>query len=229
MGEFDLGVIQRSLPYLWSGMVYTLGLTSLAMVVGIGGGTLLAVARLASFKPLAWLAALYVNLMRSVPLVLVIFWFYFLVPLLVQGLTGAAQPQAISAEQTALVSFSLFEIAFYCEIMRAGIQSIPNGQQSAARAMGLTYWQQLQYVILPQAFRNMLPILLSQTIVLFQDTSLVYVISVTDFLGAAAKIAQRDSRLLELYLFAAVVYFVISLALSRLVRSLQKRMRVAVS
>lgn len=229
MGEFDLEVIWRSLPYLGSGMVYSLSLTGLAMVAGIGGGTMLAIARLSSFKPLAWLAGIYVNLMRSVPLVLVIFWFYFLVPLLVQGLTGATEPRAISAEQTALVSFSLFEIAFYCEIMRAGIQSISDGQRSAARSMGLTYWQQLQFVILPQAFRNMLPILLSQTIVLFQDTSLVYVISVTDFLGAAAKVAQRDSRLLEMYVFAALVYFVISLALSRLVRSLQDRMRVAVS
>jgi glutamate/aspartate transport system permease protein len=226
MGDFDFGVIQRSLPYLWTGMQYTLGLTFTAMTGGIFFGTLLAMARLSAFTPLSWLASIYVNLMRSVPLVLVIFWFYFLVPLIAQWLLRSPQPIAIGAERTALVSFTLFEIAFYCEIIRAGIQSIPQGQVAAGRALGLNYGQQMLYVVLPQAFRNMLPILLSQTIVLFQDTSLVYVISVTDFLGAAAKIAQRDSRLIEMYCFAAVVYFIISFCLSRLVRSLQSKISI---
>ena len=124
---------------------------------------------------------------------------------------------------SALVTFTLFEAAYFSEIMRAGIQSIPRGQVSAGYALGLRYWQVMSYVVLPQAFRNMLPVLLTQTIILFQDTSLVYVLSITDFLGAASKIAQRDGRLVEMYLFAAVVYFAISFALSQLVRRLQAR------
>jgi len=227
MGDFDFDVIRRSLPYLFKGMEYTLGLTFTAMIGGIFFGTLLALARLSAIAPLSLVASGYVNLMRSIPLVLVIFWFYFLVPLVGQWITGAPQPLPIGAEKTALVSFTLFEIAFYCEIIRAGIQSIPQGQIGAAKAVGFTYFQQMRYVILPQAFQNMIPILLSQTIVLFQDTSLVYVISVTDFLGAAAKVAQRDSRLVEMYSFVAVIYFVMSFALSRLVRRLQTNIRIA--
>jgi glutamate/aspartate transport system permease protein len=187
----------------------------------------LAMARLSSIKPLTLAATAYVNLMRSVPLVLVIFWFYFLVPLLGQWLTTSATPITVGPDQTALISFTLFEIAYYCEIIRAGIQSIPTGQVSAAKAIGFTYSQQMLYVILPQAFRNMLPVLLTQTIVLFQDTSLVYVISGTDFLGAASKIAQRDSRLIEMYSFAALVYFVISFVLSQLVKVMQAKTSLA--
>ena len=168
----------------------------------------------------------YVNLMRSMPLVLVIFWIYFLVPYIGQWVTGAARPIQVGALMTCIVTFTIFEAAYFCEIMRAGIQSIPRGQTEAAKAIGMTYWQTMRDIILPQAFRNMIPVLLTQTIVLFQDTSLVYVISVTDFLGAASKIAQRDGRLVEMYLFAAAVYFVISLGASILVRKLQRRVAI---
>ena len=137
------------------------------------------------------LAAGYVNLMRSVPLVLVIFWFYFLVPYIGQWVTGASQPIQVGAFVSSLVTFTLFEAAYFAEIMRAGIQSIPRGQVAAAQALGMTYLQTMGYIVLPQAFRNMLPVLLTQTIILFQDTSLVYVLSITDFLGAASKVAQR--------------------------------------
>jgi glutamate/aspartate transport system permease protein len=160
------------------------------------------------------------------PLVLVIFWFYFLVPYIGQWITGASRPIQVGAFLSALVTFTLFEAAYFCEIMRAGIQSIPRGQVQAAQALGMSYWTSMSEIILPQAFRNMLPVLLTQTIILFQDTSLVYVISVTDFLGAASKIAQRDGRLVEMYLFAALVYFVISLAASYGVRRLQQRIAI---
>jgi glutamate/aspartate transport system permease protein len=120
----------------------------------------------------------------------------------------------------------MFEAAYFCEIMRAGIQSIAKGQMSAAYALGLNYWQSMQRIILPQAFRNMLPILLTQTIVLFQDVSLVSLLNVTDFVGASVKIAQRDSRVVELYLFVAIVYFMLCFALSTLVRLLQKRVAI---
>jgi len=224
--NLDFSVVTNALPYLWKGMQYTLQLTATSAVGGLFFGTLLALLRLSSNKILSNLAAGYVNLMRSIPLVLVIFWFFFLVPLIAQGITGAERPLQIGAERTAMITFILFEAAYFCEIMRAGIQSIPRGQVHSAYALGLTYGQSMRLVILPQAFRNMIPVLLTQTIILFQDTSLVYVISATDFVGAASKIAQRDSRLVEMYLFVAAVYFVLCYTLSYLVKLLQKRIAV---
>src|SRR5499425_2296255 len=223
-GSFDWDVIQRSLPYLFKeGMTFTLTLTALAMVLGIVLGTLLAMMRLSSLPALPLVAGGYVNLMRSVPLVLVIFWFYFLVPYIGAWIIGSKDPVKVGAFLSSVITFSLFEAAYYCEIMRAGIQSVARGQVWAGYALGLNYWQTMGKIVLPQAFRNMLPILLTQTIILFQDTSLVYVLSITDFLGAASKIAQRDSRLVEFYLFCAVIYFAISYGLSRFVRGLEAR------
>ena len=224
---FDFDVIQRSLGYLFlDGMKFTLTLTALAMTGGIIFGTLLAMMRLSSFKPLSMLAGAYVNLMRSIPLVLVIFWFFFLVPYIGAWITGASRPVQVGAFLSALITFTMFEAAYYCEIMRAGIQSIARGQVWSGYALGLNYWQTMGYIVLPQAFRNMLPVLLTQTIILFQDTSLVYVISATDFLGAAAKVANRDYRLVEMYTFVAVVYFIISYSLSLLVKRLQDRIAI---
>ena len=225
--DFDFDVIERSLRYLFlDGMRFTLTLTVLAMAGGIVFGTLLALMRLSSARAVSALAGGYVNLMRSVPLVLVIFWFFFLVPYIGAWLIGASRPIAVGAFVSALVTFTMFEAAYYCEIMRAGIQSIPRGQVWSAYALGLGYWRTMGHIVLPQAFRNMIPVLLTQTIILFQDTSLVYVISATDFLGAAAKVANRDYRLVEMYTFVAVVYFIISYTLSLLVKRLQERVAV---
>jgi glutamate/aspartate transport system permease protein len=225
--NFDFEVIARSAGYLFrEGMTFTLMLTALATAGGIVLGTILALMRLSGSRILNLIAATYVNLMRSVPFVLVIFWFYFLVPYIGQWLIGADRPVLVGAFASSLLTFTIFEAAFFCEIMRAGIQSIPRGQVYAAQALGLNYGQTMTKVVLPQAFRNMLPVLLTQTIILFQDTSLVYVISITDFLGAASKVAQRDGRLVEMYLFAALVYFLISLAASMLVRLLQRRVAI---
>jgi glutamate/aspartate transport system permease protein len=224
---FDFGVIQRSLLYLFKeGMTFTVTLTLLAMTGGIIFGTLLAMMRLASLKPMSILAGGYVNLMRSIPLVLVIFWFFFLVPYIGAWILRQPNPVKVGAFWSALITFTMFEAAYYCEIMRAGIQSIPRGQVWSAYALGLNYWQTMAQIVLPQAFRNMLPVLLTQTVILFQDTSLVYVISATDFLGAASKIANRDYRLIEMYTFVAVVYFVISYGLSTLVKRLQDRIAI---
>jgi glutamate/aspartate transport system permease protein len=164
--------------------------------------------------------------MRSLPLLLVIFWFYFLVPVLVQMAMGWERPPSIGAERSAYVTFIMFQAAYYCEIMRAGIQSISRGQVGAAYAVGLTYWQAMKLIILPQAFRNMLPVLLTQTIVLFQDVSLVSLLNVTDFVGAAVKIAQRDSRVVEMYLFVAVVYFILCYVLSYMAKRLQQKIAI---
>ncbi len=227
MGAFDFGVIERSFGYLFrEGMTFTLTLTGLAAAGGIIFGTLLAMMRLSSHKWLSLPATGYVNLMRSIPLLLVIFWFYFLVPYIGAWITGATRPIPVGAFASSVITFTLFEAAYYSEIMRAGIQSIPRGQAWAGYALGLNYWQTMKEVVLPQAFRNMLPILLTQTIILFQDTSLVYVLSITDFLGAASKIAQRDGRLVEMYVFAALVYFIVSYSLSYLVKLLQQRIAI---
>ena len=224
---FDWDVIARSWGYLFrEGMTFTVTLTLLAMAGGIVFGTILAMMRLSSFKPISLLAGGYVNLIRSIPLVLVIFWFFFLVPYIGAWIVQAERPVQVGAFYSALVTFIMFEAAYYCEIMRAGIQSVARGQVWSGYALGLNYWQTMGYIVLPQAFRNMIPVLLTQTIVLFQDTSLVYVISATDFLGAASKIANRDYRLVEMYTFAAVVYFIISFSLSLLVKKLQRRVAV---
>jgi glutamate/aspartate transport system permease protein len=224
---FDFDVIQRSWVYLFTeGMTFTLTLTALAMVGGIVFGTLLAMMRLSGNRLVSGLAGGYVNLMRSIPLVLVIFWFFFLVPYIGAWILRSPEPIKVGAFYSALITFTMFEAAYYCEIMRAGIQSIPRGQVWSGYALGLDYWQTMGQVVLPQAFRNMLPVLLTQTIILFQDTSLVYVISATDFLGAAAKVANRDYRLVEMYTFVAVVYFVVSYSLSLLVKRLQDRIAI---
>ena len=226
MGTLDFEIIERSLPYLARGLQYTVQLTLVAAAGGVVFGTLLAMARLSSWRPLALAAAAYVNLMRSVPLLLVIFWFYFLVPVLLQTITGAERPPQIGAERSAYITFILFEAAYFCEIMRAGIQSIARGQAGAGYALGLNYWQVMGRIILPQALRNMLPVLLTQSIILFQDVSLVSLLNVTDFVGAAVKVAQRDSRVVEMYLFVAAVYFVLCFSLSAAVRRLQLRIAI---
>ncbi len=225
--NFDFSVIANSWVYLFQvGMVFTLKLTVLAMLGGVALGTLLAMARLSSLRVLSLAAAGYVNLVRAVPLVLVIFWFYFLVPYIAAWLIGAAEPVKVGTFLSALVTFTLFQAAYYCEIMRGGIQAIPRGQVQAALALGMNYWQTMSKIVLPQAFRNMLPVLLTQTIVLFQDVSLVYVLSIPDFVGAASKIAQRDGRLVEMYLFVALVYFILCTLLSWLVRRMQRRIAI---
>ena len=223
MSDFDYAVILDSWPLLLLGLKYTLQLTVIATIGGVLFGTVLALARLSHNRTLSLLAAGYVNLMRSVPLLLVIFWFYFMMPLVLQSITGSEWPVAIGADRSAYITFILFEAAYFCEIMRAGIQGIPKGQVQAGYALGLSYGQSMRLIVLPQAWRNMLPLLLTQTIILFQDVSLVSLLNVTDFVGAAVKIAQRDSRIVEMYLFIAVVYFLLSLALSVAVKKIHKR------
>ena len=225
--NFDFNVIERSWKYLFfEGMAFTIELTLLAMAGGIIMGTLLAMARLSSIKPVAMVAGAYVNIVRSIPLVLVIFWFYFLVPYIGAWIIGSKTPIKVGAFSSCLITFIMFEACYYCEIMRAGIQSIPRGQVWAGYALGLNYWQAMGTVVLPQAFRNMIPVLLTQTVVLFQDVSLVYVLSITDFVGAASKVAQRDGRLVEMYLFVAVVYFILCYSLSLLVKRLQLKVAI---
>jgi len=204
--------------YVVKGFVFSLQLTLIAMIGGILLGTLLALMRLSSKPWLVLPAAGYVNTMRSVPLVMVILWFFLLIPLLIG--------RPLGAEISAIITFTLFEAAYYSEIMRAGIQSVARGQVAAGYALGMRYGQTMRLVVLPQAFRNMLPVLLTQTIILFQDTSLVYAIGAYDLLKGFEVAGKNFNRPVETYLVAAVLYFVISFSLSMLVRRLQQRIAI---
>ena len=215
MSDFDFNVIFDNLPFILKGLKVTFLLTFLAVIGGIVLGTILALIRIAKIPVAAWLAAAYVNFFRSLPLILVIFWLYFLVPLIMERPVGSFY--------SVLVAFILFEAAYYSEIIRAGISSVTTGQIAAGRSIGLSYPQTMAYIVLPQAFRAMIPVLLTQAIILFQDTSLVYVVGLKDFLVSAELIANRDQRLVEMFIFAAIVYFVFCFAGSLLVRRLQKR------
>ncbi|MEN9480708.1 MAG: hypothetical protein RLZZ298_2103 [Pseudomonadota bacterium] len=220
--EFDWSSIPGALPFLWDGMKISLVITFQAVVVGIVWGTILAMMRLSSIKTLSWFAAGYVNLFRAVPLVMVLLWFFLIVPRFVESLLDFP-PGSDLRLSSAMMGFALFEAAYYSEIIRAGIQSVPKGQIAAASALGMNYAQAMRLVVLPQAFRNMVPLLLTQAIILFQDTSLVYVSALADFFGASYKVGDRDGRLVEMLLFAGAVYFVICFSASQLVKRLQKK------
>ena len=204
--------------FVVKGFFFSIQLTLVAMVGGIVLGTLLALMRLSNKPWLVMPATIYVNTMRSIPLVMVILWFFLLIPLLIGRPMGA--------ELSAMITFTLFEAAYYSEIMRADIQSVPKGQVHAGYAVGMTYSQTMQLIILPQAFRNMLPVLLTQTIILFQDTSLVYAIGAYDLLKGFEIAGKNFNRPVETYLVAAVVYFVICFSLSMLVRRLQSKIAI---
>ena len=225
MYELDWSSIPAALPFLWQGMLVTLEITGVGIVAGVLLGTLLGVMRLSTNPILSGISAVYVNVFRSIPLIMVLLWFFLIVPALLEDLFRI--PKSSDTRLTsAMVAFALFQAAYYAEIIRAGIQSVSSGQVSAAKALGMTGAQTMILVVLPQAFRNMVPVLLTQSVILFQDTSLVYVISATDFLGAASMVANRDYRLVEMYTFVAVVYFIISYSLSLLVKRLQDRIAV---
>ena len=204
--------------FLVKGLIFSLKITLIAMVGGIIIGTLIAMMRLSRFKFLNVPAFVYVTFLRSIPLVMVILWFFLLIPIL----TG----KTLGTEYSAIITFTVFESAFYAEIMRSGIQSIKRDQVQASYALGLTYFQSMWHVVLPQAFRNMLPVLLTQTIVLFQDTSLVYAIGAYDLLKGFDVLSKNYNRPVEAYLVAAAVYFVICYSLSYVVKLTQNRIQI---
>ena len=212
---FDWSVVSS---FILKGFIFSVQLTLFAMVGGIALGTAIALMRLSGKKWLVLPAAFYVNTLRSIPLVMVILWFFLLIPLLIG--------RPLGAELSAIITFTVFEAAYYSEIMRAGIQSVPHGQVSAGYAVGMNYAQCMRLIVLPQAFRNMLPVLLTQTIILFQDTSLVYAIGAYDLLKGFEVAGKNFNRPVETYLVAAVVYFVICFSLSMAVRRLQKKIAI---
>jgi len=212
--------------FVVKGLIFSAQLTLIAMVGGIAIGTILALMRLSGRKWLVMPAAFYVNTLRSIPLVMVILWFFLLIP----GYFYAAIPGGLGtryrSEIAAIITFTVFEAAYYSEIMRAGIQSVAKGQVHAGYAVGMTYAQCMKLIVLPQAFRNMLPVLMTQTIILFQDTSLVYAIGAYDLLKGFEVAGKNFNRPVETYLVAAVVYFIICFSLSMLVRRLQKKIAI---
>jgi glutamate/aspartate transport system permease protein len=220
MGGIDLGFFSWDVlsKFVLNGFYFSVVLTVVATVGGIFFGTVLALLRLSGNKLLMAPATFYVNGMRSIPLVMVILWFYLLVPLLIG--------RPVGAEWSAGITFIAFEAAYFSEIMRAGIQSIPRGQVHAGQALGMSYAQNMKLVVLPQAFRNMLPVLLTQTIILFQDTSLVYAIGAYDLLKGFVTAGKIYGRPEEAYLLAAVVYFIICYGLSSLVKRLQSKIAI---
>ena len=220
MGGLDLTFVNWDIisKFVLGGFMFSVNLTIVAILGGILFGTILALMRLSGNKALALVATFYVNGMRSVPLVMVILWFFLLVPLI----TG----RPVGAELSATITFIAFEAAYFSEIMRAGIQSIPRGQVYAGQALGMTYGQNMKLIVLPQAFRNMLPVLLTQTIILFQDTSLVYAIGAYDMLKGFTTAGKIYGRPEEAYLLAAVVYFAICYGLSWSVKRLQAKIAI---
>ncbi|MEO8921472.1 MAG: amino acid ABC transporter permease [Caldimonas sp.] len=212
---FSWALIQS---FILKGLVFSIELTIVAMLGGIAIGTMLALMRLSGKTWLVTPAAIYVNTLRSIPLVMVILWFFLLIPLLIG--------RPLGTDISSIVTFTVFEAAYYSEIMRAGIQSVPKGQVGAGYAVGMTYAQCMKLIVLPQAFRNMLPVLLTQTIILFQDTSLVYAIGAYDLLKGFEVAGKNYNRPIEAYLVAAIVYFIICFSLSMLVRQLQKKIAI---
>jgi glutamate/aspartate transport system permease protein len=200
------------------GLLFSLQLTLIATIGGIIVGTVLALMRLSGKPFLVYPATIYVNTMRSIPLVMVILWFFLLIPLLIG--------KPIGADLSAAITFIAFEAAFFSEIVRAGIASIPKGPSYAGEALGMTYGQNMRLIVLPQAFRNMIPVLMTQTIILFQDTSLVYAIGAYDLLKGFEIAGKNYGRPIETYILAAVTYFLICFTLSKVVRKIQSRIAI---
>ncbi|MEY4439453.1 MAG: hypothetical protein RIQ36_917 [Pseudomonadota bacterium] len=220
MSALDFSFVEWEIfnKFVLKGLLFSVELTIIATIGGIVFGTILALMRLSGNKVLELPAVIYVNGMRSIPLVMVILWFFLLIPFLIG--------RSIGAELSAIITFVAFEAAYFSEIMRAGIQSIPRGQTMAGQALGMTYSQNMRLIVLPQAFRNMIPVLLTQTIILFQDTSLVYAIGAYDLLKGFVTAGKIYGRVEEVYILAALVYFVICFGLSALVRRLQARIAI---
>ncbi len=204
--------------YILKGLLFSVQLTVIATVGGIVVGTFLALMRLSGKPALVYPATFYVNVMRSIPLVMVILWFFLLIPMLIG--------RPIGADLSATITFIAFEAAFFSEIVRAGIQSVPKGQTYAGEALGMTYGQNMRLVVLPQAFRNMIPVFMTQTIILFQDTSLVYAIGAYDLLKGFEIAGKNYGRPMETYLLAALTYFLICFSLSKVVRVIQAKVAI---
>jgi glutamate/aspartate transport system permease protein len=223
MSELDFTTVLRAWPFLLSGLQFSFALTVVAFTIGMVLGTSFALVQHLEVPILSAVVRGYVALIRSIPLILVLFWFFFLVPIVLGHIIGGRRSVPIGPTFTAFITFGLFEAAYYSEIIRVGLRSVNRGQFEACQALGLSTFDRYRSVIMPQVLKVASPIILSQTIILFQDTSLVYVLSLTDLVGAASKLAQLSGRLVEMYLTVAVIYLAICSAASQCVAMLRKR------
>lgn len=227
MTSLDFSIVFASLSYLAEGLRFSLLLTAAACLMGIALGTMLALVQHFRIPVLAQATRAYIAVIRSIPLILVLFWFFFLVPVVIGHLTPSGRPIPVGPYFTAFLTFSLFEAAYYSEIIRVGLRSVPKGQFEACEALGMSTLDSYTSVILPQVFRIASPIILSQTIILFQDTSLVYVLSLTDLVGAASKLAQLNGRIVEMYVTVAAIYLAICVVASQFVSVLRRKSAMA--
>lgn len=223
MSELDFAVVLRAWPFLLSGLQFSFALTAAAFAIGMVLGTTFALVQHLEVPILSAGVRGYVALIRSIPLILVLFWFFFLVPIVLGHVVGGGRSVPVGPTLTAFITFGLFEAAYYSEIIRVGLRSVNRGQFEACQALGLSTFDRYRSVIMPQVLKVASPIILSQTIILFQDTSLVYVLSLTDLVGAASKMAQLSGRLVEMYLAVAVIYLAICSAASQCVVVLRRR------
>jgi glutamate/aspartate transport system permease protein len=223
MNSLDFSILVEAWPYLSAGLLFSLTLTAAAFAIGIALGTVFALVQHAGIPIASQAVRGYIAVIRSIPLILVLFWFFFLVPIVLGYFSSNGRPIPIGAGPTAFITFGLFEAAYYAEIVRVGLRSVHKGQFEASKALALSRFSTYRLVVLPQVVRVVSPIILNQTIILFQDTSLVYVLSLTDLVGAASKLAQLNGRLVEMYLVVALVYLAICSAASQFVAHLRKR------
>lgn len=210
----DYRVIVENWSLFMRGLQRTAELTVLTVILGTVGGTLLAIARLAANRAVRYSATFFIETVRATPAIMLIFWFYFLVPRLIGAIEGVI---------AGLLALVFFNSAYTAEIVRAGIQAVPKGQVEAARASGLPSWRVLRHIVLPQAFDSMTPALINQAVMVFKTTSLVYIIGVIDFFRAATLINNSVYRPYEVYTFVGLVYLIPATVFSRLSRMLEKQ------
>jgi glutamate/aspartate transport system permease protein len=210
----DWQVIIANFPLLMSGLAKSVQLTVVSILFSVPLGCIIAIGRLSHRRWLSGACTAFVNVLRSNPLILILFWFYFLVPLI----TG----RNVNDLTSIIAAFIVFFAAYFAEIVRSGIQSVGARQIQAGLSSGLTYAQTMRHIVLPQAIRAMLPALITQCIVVFQGTTVVYVIGYSELLHTAASIAERTVRPVELYVTVAFIYFIVCYSASRIARHFEK-------
>jgi glutamate/aspartate transport system permease protein len=209
--------VTRNLTFLLGGFWVTLQLTAFALLGGIALGALVGLGRISKNKWIYQPVTLYVNFLRNVPLILVIFWFYFVMPII------AGRP--LDPFLSAIISFIIFEATYFGEIFRAGYQSISKDLTAAAFSTGMTYSQTARYILIPIAFRRMLPSLITQSIVTFQDTSLAFVIGLQEFVRRTSIVDNLEVRSIQLFGFVAVVFFIFCFIGSKISRHFEEKGR----
>lgn len=229
----DLSLVETSLYYMWLslpnllvGALMTLLLTVVAVFNGVVIGTLTGVARVVHNKAVNWIASAYVDIIRGTPLLVQIFMIHFGLPPILGGLFNQGQPMPIAPFVSALTALSINSGAYVAEIVRAGIQSIDKGQMEAARSLGMTYWQAMRFVILPQALKRVIPPLGNEFIAMLKDSSLVSVIGMEELVRKAQIIVTRSYRPTETWLEVGILFLLITLPFTRLVARLEKRLKI---